>query len=133
MLAHLISVDQKSDQYVSLFSPWPCVQIKNVSSMTPKSDIIHEAERCGTVLAVAKDAKHKEALVEFKNAGDAGHAYDKLHGAKFGEWVMHARSQGHTQLAWVSHTGHMLLITLTGSSAHSKSGAPYSCANGPGF
>lgn len=57
--------------------------------MTPKSELLHEAERCGPVLAVAKDPKHKEALVEFKNAGDAGYAYDKLHGMKMGESPTH--------------------------------------------
>ncbi|MEW5318340.1 MAG: hypothetical protein WDW38_009568 [Sanguina aurantia] len=58
------------------------ILIRNISSMTPKSDLQREAERCGPVLAIAKDPKHKEALVEFKNAGDAGYAYDKMHGTK---------------------------------------------------
>lgn len=57
--------------------------VDNVSSATPKKDLIREMERiAGPVIAASKDDRQRCALVEFKRASDADYAYRKAHGVK---------------------------------------------------
>ncbi|EFJ41350.1 hypothetical protein VOLCADRAFT_107746 [Volvox carteri f. nagariensis] len=57
--------------------------VENVSSMTPKKDLVREMERiAGTVLAAAKDDRKRTALVEFRRTSDADYAYRKAHGVR---------------------------------------------------
>ncbi|GLC42183.1 hypothetical protein PLESTB_000639700 [Pleodorina starrii] len=57
--------------------------VDNVSSMTPKKDLIREMERiAGTVMAAAKDDRKHTALVEFRRTSDADYAHRKAHGVR---------------------------------------------------